>query len=203
MAEIKNLTRATRPPKLIIMLIVLRRLQTLSAVLGLLAMAGLTGCAHLPRVAKASEVRSLESALTSLAPTVQENEAGRVAGCAYDYSRTLAVRYQVVRPALLHNFLVNSGFKLRGLCYEWAEDLLAQLQTFDLESLELHWGIARADTYREHNSIVVTARGQPFEQGIVLDPWRHGGQLVWSPVLADHYPWLEGELTNSPVAITP
>lgn len=180
-----------------------RLLRAFHVLPGLLTVAGLTGCAHLPGVPKTSEVRTLQVALTSLSPTVREEEAGRVAGCACDYSRILAARYRVVRPAILHNFLVNTGFKQRGLCYQWAEDLLAQLQTFNLQSLELHWGLARADTTREHNTVVVTARGQPFEQGIVLDPWRRSGRLVWSPVSTDKYPWVEGELTNSPVAITP
>jgi hypothetical protein len=168
----------------------------------LIPMVGLTGCAHLPRIAKPSEVSSLRTALTALAPTVRIDEAEEVAGCAYEFPRILAARYRVVRPPLLHNFLVNSGFKQRGLCYEWAEDLLAQLQTFKLESLELHWGIARANTAREHNSIVVTVRGQPFEEGIVLDAWRRSGRLVWSPVSTDKYPWVEGELDPSPMEAT-
>jgi hypothetical protein len=141
--------------------------------------------------------------LTSLAPNVHETEAELVAGCAYEYPRTLASQYRVVRPALFHNFLVNSGYRQRGLCYEWAEDLLAQLQTYNLESLELHWGIARADTSREHNCVVITAQGQSFDQGIVLDPWRRSGRLVWSPVSSDKYPWVEGELTNAPPVVTP
>lgn len=138
-----------------------------------------------------------------MAVTVREDEAERVAGSAYDYSRELAMRYRVVRPALWHNFLVNTGHKERGLCYEWAEDLLAELQSFNLASLQLRWAIARAETAREHNAVVVTAPDQPFEQGIVLDPWRRGGKLVWSPVMADRYPWVEGELTNSPAAVMP
>lgn len=170
---------------------------------GVLTVAAATGCAHLPGPPQRSEILSLRAALTSLAPSVRADEAEEVAQCAYDYPTILAERYRVVRPALLHNFLVNSGYKDRGLCYEWAEDLLAQLQTFNLESLELHWGIARADTYREHNSVVVTGRGQPFEQGIVLDPWRRSGRLVWSPVSKDKYPWIEGELEVSPPPVMP
>ncbi len=171
--------------------------------MALLVAVGLTGCAYSPPIPKTAEVRALRLAFTGLAPTVRNEEAERVAGCAYEYPRTLASNYRVVRPALLHNFLVNSGLRQRGLCYEWAEDLLALLQTFNLESLELHWGIARADTAREHNIVVVTARGQPFDQGIALDPWRRSGRLVWSPVIADKYPWVEGQLTNSPAAVTP
>jgi hypothetical protein len=48
----------------------------------------------------------------------------------------------------------------------------------------------------EHNSVVVTAKGQPFQQGLVLDAWRHSGRLHWTPVIADRYPWEEGELSS-------
>lgn len=171
--------------------------------LALFAITVLTGCVSAPWTASDSDIRSLQSALASLAPTVRTDEAEEVARCAYDYPVVLAARYRAMRPAWLHNFLVNAGFRDRGLCYEWAEDLLVELQARDLRSLELHWGIAWADTAREHNSLVVTAAGQPFDEGIVLDAWRRSGRLVWAPVSADKYPWVEGELTNSPSATLP
>lgn len=170
---------------------------------GLLLISGGTGCTHLPTAPRPSEVEALRAALASLSPTVEAEEAREVSECAYQYPVQLAERYRVVRPALLHNFLVNSGYKNRGLCFEWAEDLLEQLKAFELETLELHWGIARANTAREHNSIVITARGHPFEKGIVLDPWRRSGRLIWAPVATDKYPWIEGELEATPPALTP
>ena len=171
---------------------------------------GLMGCAHVPgRTARYGgnsgaahgqvpggvvETRALTDDLIALAPTVQEEEAGRVAASACDSSRRLAREYRVIRPAWLHNFLVNVGIRSRGLCYQWAEDLQVQLQKQNLSTLQLHWGIARAGTPREHNCVVVTARDQPFDQGIVLDAWRRSGRLVWAPVATDKYPWVEGEL---------
>lgn len=168
--------------------------QALRVWLGLLTMAGVTGCVQVPDAAQTSAVRRLQAALVSLSPTVRPDEAGVAAECAFEYSRSLAQQYRVVRPAILHNLLVNGGFKQRGLCYQWAEDLLAQLQTLKLDTLEWHWGIARAHTVREHNCLVATACGQPFEQGIVLDPWRRSGRLVWARVADDKYPWVKGEL---------
>jgi len=93
-----------------------------------------------------------------------------------------------VGPPLFHNFLVNTGMRKRGLCFQWAEDLLAQLDALELTTLELHWGEARAGTWREHNCIVATAKGQPFRTGIVLDGWRHSGRLYWNALARDHYP---------------
>ena len=173
-------------------------------VLGLVA----AGCAHSPQhsargLAAADGVVGLEEHLAGLGFTVRRDEARLVATNAYQLARKLASDYRVVRPAILHNCLVNSGLKKRGLCYHWAEDLLAQLEAFRLSTLEVRWGIARAGTVREHNALVVTARGQPFEDGIVLDGWRRSGRLIWLPVKADHYPWLEGELTANPATVTP
>ena len=46
----------------------------------------------------------------------------------------------------------------------------------------------------EHNVIVVTARSQSFEKGILLDNWRYGGRLIWGPVSGDpHYRWIENK----------
>lgn len=172
--------------------------------LGLVA----AGCAHSPNhsgqgLTTAEGVLGLEEHLAALGYTVRRDEARLVATNAYEQARQLAGDYRVVRPAILHNFLVNSGLKKRGLCYHWAEDLLAQLESFRLSTLEVRWGIARAGTVREHNALVVTARGQAFEDGIVLDGWRRSGRLVWLPVKADHYPWLEGALTNNHAPVTP
>ena len=37
----------------------------------------------------------------------------------------------------------------------------------------------------ESNAIVVTAKGQPFNQGILLDNWRCGGNLLYGLAAAD------------------
>lgn len=163
----------------------------------------LAGCVHARQPAKPADVRALQQALVALAPSVRADEAERVATVAYDQSRLLAEKYRVVWPPLLHNYLVNSRYRDRGLCYDWAEDLLIPLQRLNLRSLHLRWGMARAGTSREHNSIVVTARNQPFARGIVLDPWRRSGRLVWRPVATDRYPWVEGELSAPPAVVTP
>ena len=144
------------------------------------------------------EVRSLQAGLSTLGSAVQEDEAHLAARCAIEYSQQLAAEYRVVRPALFHNFLVNTRFKKRGLCFQWTEDLLAQLQSLHLSTLELHWGIARAGTPREHNTVVVTACGEPFERGMVLDPWRRSGRLTWARVKGDQYPWEEGDSNPPP-----
>ena len=69
--------------------------------------------------------------------------------------------------------------------------LLAQLDELRVTTLELHWAEAYVGSWKEHNCVVVTAKGQPFRDGILLDCWRHSGHLFWSPVATDNYPWIE------------
>ena len=134
----------------------------------------------------------LRDRIAALSPSVLADEAQRVAECAYATAAQLRQDYGVIGPPLFHNFLVNFGIRKRGLCFQWAEDLLAQLDALKLRSLELHWAEARAGSLREHNCVVITAKGQPFREGIILDCWRHSGHLFWSPLATDHYPWIEG-----------
>jgi hypothetical protein len=137
----------------------------------------------------------LRTKLAMLSPTVRVDEAEKLALCAYKTSRRLAREYRVVFPPALNNILINTGGRKRGLCYQWTEDLLHQLDALKLETLELHWGEAFARTFSENNGVVVTAKGQPFAQGIVLDAWRYQGRLYWGPVRKDPegYPWKENK----------
>jgi len=155
-----------------------------------------TGAAEiiLPRGDIAAEAQ-LRTKLAMLSPTVRVDEAEKLALCAYKTSRRLAREYRVVFPPALNNILINTGGRKRGLCYQWTEDLLHELDALKLETLELHWGEAFARTFSENNGVVVTAKGQPFGQGIVLDAWRYQGRLYWGPVRKDPegYPWKENK----------
>jgi len=136
------------------------------------------------------KVAALSNDLAALNGHANLTEAGELAETAIGYSYHLAGEYRVVRPAIFHNLLVRIGLKDRGLCYQWTEDLMNRLDLMQLNSFQLHWGVAyRGSELREHNTVVVTARGQPFEEGIVLDPWRNSGDLFWARVKNDHYPW--------------
>jgi len=127
--------------------------------------------------------------LNTLAGQTAEQESWQVASTALRRSQALAILYHSVHPAWCHNFLVNVGCRQRGLCYEWAEDLMAALAALDPQHFSLHWGVARSQTFREHNAVVITARNKPFATGLVLDPWRQSGRLVWIAVSKDTYPW--------------
>jgi len=133
--------------------------------------------------------------IINLSPaTVRPDEAQRVAACAYTTGRELQREWRVVWPAGVQNFLVNTGRRKGGLCFQWATELLIRLDAMKLQTLEFHWAESYAGLPSEHNVIVVTAKGQPFGQGILLDNWRYGGNLVYGPVAADpNYRWTENK----------
>jgi hypothetical protein len=136
------------------------------------------------------KIKQLEQELIGLSATIDKTEARILAETAVRESAVLAEEYQLVRPAVSHNLLVVFGVKDRGLCYHWTEDLMKRLQALDLKSFQLQWGVAyRGSQLREHNCVVITAKGQSFFRGILLDPWRNSGNLYWARVTQDSYPW--------------
>jgi hypothetical protein len=136
----------------------------------------------------------LRSRIAALSPTVRPEEAQQVARCAYNTGRELRQEWQVVWPPGLQNFLVNSGARKGGLCFQWATELLIRLDRLKLKTVEFHWAESFERTASEHNVIVVTAVGQPFQRGILLDNWRYGGRLIWGPLTGDpEYQWKENK----------
>ena len=133
-------------------------------------------------VAKAEE---LANQLASLSRRVDPNEATLVAQCAFSTVARLRQEYRMFGTPIFNNFLVYHGLRKRGYCYQWSEDLLLALDTLKLKTLELHWGEAYAGTYRENNCVVVTAKGQMFDRGMILECWRHFGRLRWNLVPSD------------------
>ena len=131
-------------------------------------------------VAKAEK---LADELASLSPRVNRDEAKLLADCAFSTVTKLRREYRIFGAPIFNNFLIYHGLRKRGYCYQWSEDLLLALDKLNLKSLELRWGEYDPNTWRENNCIVVTAKGQPFNRGIMLECWRHLGHLylVWLP----------------------
>ena len=168
----------------------------------LVAVAAFTACASSanargreePAFATSADDPALRGRIAALSPNIRPEEAQQVARCAYTTGRELKREWQVVWPPGLQNFLVNTGARKGGLCFQWATELLLRLNALKLKTLELHWAESFERTASEHNVIVVTAVGQPFQRGILLDNWRYGGRLIWGPVTGDpHYQWKENK----------
>jgi hypothetical protein len=162
-----------------------------------------------PAFATSADDPVLRARIAALSPNVDPEEAGRAAAVAFTTGRELKKEWKVVWPPGLQNFLVNTGVRKGGLCFQWAERLLLRLADLKWETLEFHWAESFDKTASEHNVIVVTAKGQPFAQGILLDNWRYGGRLVWGPIVEDpFYQWVENKVQyqkvlNKRVVATP
>ena len=132
--------------------------------------------------------------IAALSPTIDPEEAQRVASTAYNTGKDLTREWRVAPLPGVQNFLVNIGARKGGLCFQWAHALLLRLIELKLKTIELHWVESYERTASEHNVIVVTAIGQPFTQGIILDNWRYAGRLVWGGVVTDpEYEWKENK----------
>jgi hypothetical protein len=133
---------------------------------------------------------ALQGSLSRLGKSTDPAETRQVAETAVSYSLRLAEDYRLVPPARWHNLLIQLGVRERGLCYHWTEDLMKRLQALNLQTYQLHWGVAyKGSDLREHNSVVITGLNQSFDEGLVLDPWRNSGDLYWAKVRQDSYPW--------------
>jgi hypothetical protein len=136
----------------------------------------------------------LRARLVKLSPSVNPEEARHVAFIAYTTGLELARKWEMGSSPTMHSFLINIGVKKGGYCYQFATELLVRLEAQNFKTLEFHWAESDAGTDTEHNVIAVTARGQPFEQGIMLDNWRRSGRLLWGPLNGDpDHTWQENK----------
>lgn len=150
-----------------------------------------------------SRAALLAAELKALSPSVSAQEADSLASAAVERAAQLNREWGPTINPWANNFLVNTGLREQGLCHQWREALFPALHALHPRTLDLHLAAARRATVREHNGIVVTAHGQPFETGIILDAWRSGGILKWSLVKTDHYPWKPLPRDLTPVELRP
>ena len=68
---------------------------------------------------------------------LDSNEAKYIATICFKYSLDLAKQYDLVRPALFHNTLINMNSKKRGFYYHFTLDLLKELKKQNLNRTTL------------------------------------------------------------------
>ncbi len=161
-----------------------------------LALVTLSACAT-PPASTGDEVQRLATEIRSLGPDIDPEEADRAARIAYSYTAQLVQEYEITDPPLIHNAKVNKGLRPRGLCWHWAEDIERRLKQENFQTLDLHRAIANADNpFRiDHSTAIISRKGETMYDGVVLDPWRYGGVLFWSPLIDDtKYEWVPREV---------
>ncbi|XOB61013.1 hypothetical protein ACMC56_10400 [Campylobacterota bacterium DY0563] len=137
-----------------------------------------------------TKIDMLTSEINSLNEYIDKEEAYSLAFDAVTYSKYLAQKYEVVKPALFHNLLINLNIKDRGLCYHYANDLLKYLNTKKYKSFKLIKIVSSLGEYFEHTSLAVTTHRNKFDESIVLDAWRDSGELYFSKIKDDKkYDW--------------
>ena len=162
-----------------------------ASVLATLLILTVSACTQIPTVEQ-RDIDALALGIENMGPSVDRGEAKRAAQIAYTYSLQLAKEYEITDPPLLHNYKVNNGFRERGLCLHWAEDLETRLNKEHFRTLVMHRAIADPNAiFRiDHSTAIISQRGDTLYDGIVLDPWRYSGVLRWSPTREDaHYNW--------------
>lgn len=167
------------------------------AILGLAALAacGTPPSQNAPSAAQSAEVSrnvaELTAGILALGQGIDPEEAARAARISYAYTAQLRQEYQIEDAAIIHNVKVNNGKKPRGLCWHWAEDMEKRLKAENFQTLDLHRAIANYDNWRlEHSTAIISAKGASMYDGMVLDPWREGGELTWKTVRGDkRYQW--------------
>ena len=131
-------------------------------------------------------VPALTDAILRLSPEIDPGEARRVAEIAHAYPLGLKREWNVVDNPLVHNAKVHAGEREKGLCNDWAQAMTRRLNAEGFETLSVHWATSPPSTFRIiHHSAVISARGDTLFEGIVLDPWRHSGELFWSRIPED------------------
>ncbi len=149
------------------------------------------GCANNPSPAKQSDnnIKKLEILLNTL--HADKKETKDLAKKAIIHSKELALEYNLVKPPLFQNFLVNIGLRKRGLCWQFAYDMLDFVKKQNYKSFDYYIGGANIGNYwSEHNVLVVTCKGCRFSEGVLLDPWRNSGDLYFSKLKDDkRYSW--------------
>lgn len=151
----------------------------------------MSGCSPAPREVTQNDIDLLALQIRNLGDDVDPAEAERAARISYTYSLQLAEEYNVTDSPIIHNAKVNNGLRERGLCVHWAEDIEKRLNAEGFRTLQVHRAIAEGNELRiDHSTAIISQRGDRFDEGVVLDPWRYGGRLFWSPTREDpRYVW--------------
>ena len=153
----------------------------------------LTSCSVKPIPVKDSEVERLAVLLEGLDESIDLQTAKQLSQDLFLQTARLTKEFELVSPPWLHNTLVNAGVRDKGLCYHWSDALYLAMKEKAYDGFAFHpAGAHIGEFWREHNVLVITAKGKPFDSGIVVDPWRDSGRLYFARVKEDReYSWVE------------
>jgi hypothetical protein len=136
------------------------------------------------------KIEDLSNKILQLSSIISKKEAYDLAYKSTYYAFALANQYDLMAPALYQNYLVNQKQRKRGLCYHWVTDIVNYLKNYKYKTIGIYKVVANKGKYNEHNAISITAKNQPFDEGILLDAWRDSGKLFYTAIKEDiRYKW--------------
>ena len=140
----------------------------------------------------AQKIAEVTDMLLTLDGSVDPGEAARAARIAVREPLAWARDWRVVDPPLVHNFKVVNGLRDKGVCQDFADAMHAAMRAEGFKTLQIHRALGNVrNLLLEHATVILSARGQSLEQGVILDPWRNGqGKLWFARVTEDaRYDW--------------
>ena len=142
-----------------------------------------------------NRVEELSKLLGSLDNSIPPTEAELLSREIFKETAKLTKKFQPVSEPHFNNFLITVGVKDKGLCYQWSDALYLHFSKKDYSHFEFHLLVSNKNEYfYEHNVLVVVAKDGEVLEGIVIDPWRHSGELYFSKVSEDKkYEWRHRE----------
>ncbi|QOR62261.1 hypothetical protein ACM66Z_01950 [Sulfurovum sp. ST-21] len=151
----------------------------------------LWGCSTVHDPHQQSSRKVLAIQLMELDEKISYHEAQDLSSAIFQRSAVLDQMFERTGNPYMHNFLVNIGLKKKGLCYHYSDGLYSYLKQKNYSGFEFHLvGANIGDYWREHNALVVVAKGQKVMDGIVVDPWRDERELYFSKISEDRtYEW--------------
>ena len=152
----------------------------------------LEGCVVTEPFVSETRITELSTLLQSLDKHILQEEARYLSQDIFHETQKLTKEFELSSPPQFHNFLVNVGYREKGLCYHWSDALYEHLSKKKYDSFEFHlMGANIGEYWYEHNVLVVVPKDGKVEEGIIIDPWRDSGKLYFSKVEDDlAYRWI-------------
>jgi len=151
----------------------------------------LVGCVVTEPSVSKTRITELSTLFQSLDKHISQEEATHLSQDIFYKTQKMTQAFKRTSSPRFHNFLVNVGYREKGLCYHWSDALYTYLSQKKYASFEFHlMGANIGEYWSEHNVLVVIEKGGEVEKGIVIDPWRDTGKLYFSKVNEDTpYQW--------------
>jgi hypothetical protein len=141
-------------------------------------------------IKRSERAQRLSAQILDIYPTVDASAAGEFAKAAVESTAKRRSEWEVKTAPWLHNTLVNTKFRDRGLCYQWAQYLYVDVERHLPSTMRLTL-ICTVDKrlFTEHHVLSLHGQNDSWSCGILLDGWKGAGNLVFYPVADEPDKW--------------